>query len=223
MSRIQENTVSSARQIEKRGPVFFLKTEGEGQKILFVGNSITLHLPKPDIGWYGSWGMAASCAEKDYVHLVMEKLLKKDAESRFAVCHVSDWERGYRTGETFFEAFLPAREFGADVIIMRCVENCPHDENFDSVVFRRKYQELIDYLNPEGKAKVILTTGFWKHVGNEEIRTVAKEKEYNLVELEELGEEDSMMAIGLFEHHGVSIHPGDKGMAAIAEKILQLI
>ncbi|MBQ4086816.1 MAG: SGNH/GDSL hydrolase family protein [Clostridia bacterium] len=223
MSRIEENTVSSAHQTEKKGPVFFLKTEGEGQKILFVGNSITLHLPKPDIGWYGSWGMAASCAEKDYVHMVMEKQLETDAKSRFAVCHVSDWERGYRTGESFFNAFLPAREFGADVIIMRCVENCPHDERFNGALFRQKYQELIDYLNPEGKAKVILTTGFWRHVGNQDIRAVAKERGYALVELEQLGEDDSMMAIGLFEHRGVSIHPGDKGMAAIAEKILQML
>ncbi len=36
----------------------------------------------------------------------------------------------------------------------------------------------------------------------------------------DFAEDDSMKAIGLFEHKGVKAHPGDKGMAAIAKCIL---
>ena len=32
-------------------------------KVLFLGNSITLHAPKPDIGWTGNWGMAVSAED----------------------------------------------------------------------------------------------------------------------------------------------------------------
>ncbi len=42
----------------------------KANRILFLGNSLTLHGPKPEIQWTGNWGMAASAQDKDYVHLL---------------------------------------------------------------------------------------------------------------------------------------------------------
>ena len=42
-----------------------------------------------------------------------------------------------------------------------------------------------------------------------------------LVKLADLGTRDEMKAVGFFEHSGVAGHPGNAGMAAIAERILE--
>ncbi|MEI6540199.1 MAG: hypothetical protein WCO86_11845, partial [Planctomycetota bacterium] len=42
----------------------------KADRILVLGNSLTLHGPKAEIGWAGNWGMAASAQDKDYVHLL---------------------------------------------------------------------------------------------------------------------------------------------------------
>ena len=45
----------------------------KANRILFLGNSLTLHGPREEIGWKHNWGMAASAPERDFVHLVTFK------------------------------------------------------------------------------------------------------------------------------------------------------
>ena len=66
---IDKNTVPSENQLGKCKPVFFHGC-ANGTRVLFVGNSITKHAPKEEIGWFGDWGMAASEAENDYAHII---------------------------------------------------------------------------------------------------------------------------------------------------------
>lgn len=221
MNQIKKNTVSSKNQILDKEHVTFLNKEGRGTRILFVGNSITRHAAAPHIGWNHDWGMAASSIDKDYVHLIAKQVQKNDPDAAFCICHVGDWERNYKTGGEVLPYFAEARGFKADTVVMRLIENCPTD-GFEPELFRREYKRLIDYLAPEG-AKVIITTGFWKHPGDRDILSVAAERGYPAAELGYLGEDDSMKAIGLFEHSGVANHPGDKGMKAIADEILKLL
>ena len=218
-SQIKKNTVPSENQLNNSRVCFLGKNDGKnGVRILFVGNSITLHAEKAELGWHNHCGMAASCADKDYVHVLMKKAIEKDKNASFCICQTSKWEKEYKTGDGLLELYSQARDYDADIIIMRIIENCPVGD-FDNILFYKNYEGLIHYLNKSGNAKVILTTGFWKHPGDEVIKSVGKTHAYPVVCLGDLGEDDSMTAKGLFEHAGVAMHPGDKGMANIAERI----
>lgn len=218
--QLKKNTVSAQNQLASGKYVRIENPEGKGIKVLFVGNSITFHEPSPQVGWLLTCGMSASAPEKDYVHQVMARIREKTPDASHAICQVSHWEHDYKNGKNVFADFVTAREYDADVIIVRLVDNCPLD-GYDGEALKYAYLDLIDYLNPTGKAKVILTTGFWKHPGDEVILQVAEEKGWPCAYLGDLGELDEMKALGRFEHHGVAIHPGDLGMKTIAQRICQ--
>ena len=81
----------------------------------------------------------------------------------------------------------------------------------------------MSYLNGSGKAKIIITTGFWEHIADGAIREYAHRNEYPLMELNDLGEDNKMKAIGLFEHESVANHPDDLGMEKIAERVFSVL
>lgn len=217
-SQLKKNTVDARKQLEKSDYVHFFQPENNGLRVLLLGNSITLHGPKTEIGWYGNWGMAASCEEKDYVHRLMAAIRKKRDDCAFCVCQVAAWEKNYKDGSRLLSDYQDARSFGADVIVVRFLENCPYSD-FDAIAFKRELDVLLHYLDPAGKAKTILTTAFWHHPGDQTMEEYAAEKALPIVPLGDLGEDDSMKAIGLFAHQGVAIHPGDLGMEQIAARI----
>lgn len=218
MSILAKNTVKAEKQLGTQDCITFEHENGKGIRVLFVGNSITRHAPKSEIGWENDWGMAASSKEKDYVHLLQKQILQKEPQASFCVCQMAEWERNYKDGEKLLLQFEKARDFRADLIIMRLIENCAV-QNFDSVCFRNEYEKLLHYFNPNGNAKVIITSSFWKHPGDEALEMLSKEKIFDYVFLGDLGEQAEMRADGLFAHEGVAMHPGDLGMQTIALRV----
>ena len=221
-SQIKKNTVSSENQLKISQQIQIYNPDGKGKRVLFLGNSITLHGASHENGWHGEWGMAASSKEKDYVHRIISEVTNYDADAAFCICQVSRWERNYKNPAEIIELYDGAKDFCADVIVSRFVENCAVPD-FEPEVFLSEYEKFIKSFNTSGNAKFILTTGFWKHPGDEQIRFVAESNDYPLVVLGDLGEDDTMKAIGLFEHTGIAEHPGDKGMEYIAKRILKHI
>lgn len=221
MANMDENTVSVAHQNKLPQRVRYYNPEGKGLRVMFAGNSITHHTPAPSIGWYSDWGMSASAPEKDYVHLCMAQINKIHPDAAYCVCGAGRWESNWKDGESVYGEYEAAREFCADIIVARFVENCAKDG--DPADFREQYRKFIDFIDGTGKAKVIVTTGFWTHPMDDAMRAFAHDRGYPVVELGDLGKMPEMKAHGLFEHKGVAAHPGDLGMATIAQRILAAI
>lgn len=218
MAQIDKNTVSAKGQLGNDPFIRIHYPEHTGLRVMFIGNSITLHGVLKSIGWENEWGMAASSIDKDYVHLLEQKILKKHPDASFCICQVAEWERNYFKGEQILENYAKAREFDADVLLFRMVENVPNGEDFDCQLFEEQCRKLIKYLGGD-RAKLLLSTSFWHHKADEGLRTVANDDGYPLIELGDLGENDENKAIGKFWHDGVANHPGDLGMKRIADRI----
>lgn len=219
---MKKNTVKAESQLKESEFVTFEGLENEGLRILFLGNSITRHGIKHEIDWHGNYGMAASAKEKDYVHILMKKIEEKAPHTAYCICQAAMWESNYKNGASTYSLFQNARDFSADIIVMRMIENCPTKE-LDGAVFKKELWDFLSFLNPSGKAKIVFTTGFWRHPGDRYIRELAEEKGLPLTELGDLGADPKMKAIGLFAHDGVANHPGDLGMEHIAKRIFEIL
>lgn len=219
---MKKNTVSAYGQLEPCDFITFDNPTGTGPRIMFVGNSMTLHGILPSIGWHNFCGMAASSADKDYVHLLEKKVSALYPDAAFCICQVAEWERRYKEGGEVLPLYKQAQLFDADIILIRYIENCPGGD-FDNAVFKAQTAKLMDYLDHTKKAKILVSTGFWRHPGDTALREFAAENGYTLVELGDLGDTDEMKALGLFEHEGVAHHPGDKGMAAMADRLWSIL
>lgn len=217
---IEKNTVPAQNQLAAEAQIAFEHRGSGGVRIAFIGNSITRHGPAPALGWYGDWGMAASCRETDYVHRVLDGLWDRGVPVRGCICNASQWERGYDRGFDL-SFFAPVRDFAPDILVMRVVENCSLAD-LKPKVLEEAYEALIEYIKGEN-TRVILTTSFWKHPGDSTIQAVAEKFGYPCIYLGALGEENGMKAVGRFDHTGVAAHPGDAGMAYIAQAILKEI
>ena len=216
---IVKNTVSAKGQTSY--PCVMEYGDENSLRVLFMGNSITLHEPSHGIGWYGNHGMAASSPERDYVHTVIRAIEEKHGRISTCVANVACFERDYASDKALL-SFPEAKELKPDVVIFRFGENT----NRDILASHSLEESLKRFFNyyAEGAKKVIVTDLFWYH---EWICTALKNAAdalgFTFVSINDLGEADENKAIGLFEHEGIALHPGDLGMKRIAERIIEAL
>lgn len=210
---IKDNTVSALNQMMYSSLVYHLGNPNAKMRILVVGNSITRHGPREEIGWSRDWGMAASVPEKDYVHRLFSMLTANSQDIFMRVSQCADWEMNLQEDGILLN-YVEDRNFNADIVIFRLGENVP---DCNKPYFERKMQEFIEYICPSGK--VLYTTCFWENpIVDQAIQKVAESRgEIYLNGC--FSKDEKNMALGQFMHSGVAMHPSDEGMEEIARAI----
>jgi len=194
----------------------------DGVRVLFLGNSITLHGSAPQIGWTNNWGMAASKAENDFVHIVTRGIEAKTCrKADVRVRNVADFERKFATW-TVYPEIQELVDFDADYIVFAIGENTADlQSERERLVFRDAVKRFFSLFAKGRKKPHVVVRGVcwpseWKdaclaHAASDLAFTFVKADFGNLPGMDDWGHH---------WHSGVARHPGDAGMAAIAGAIL---
>lgn len=211
----QENKVPAAKQVYKR---FFFEPH-DGLRVLFVGNSITRHDPKPEIGWELDCGMAASCLENDYVHVTKKYIMDTVPNASVGICHISDFERNFLTMENLEKEFEGAVEYKPNLVVMFFGANVSWEWSeqvgFDkaSELFGEAYERLRNTLASGRDVDFFHVQGFY----NKPYLDSAKERV-----AEKYGDKYVLLNDYIRfneDFRGLYKHPNDAGMKAIADHL----
>ena len=212
------NTVAAENQVKQSALVSYFGNENAKTRILIVGNSITRHGPKPEIGWEHDHGMAASAPEKDYVHRLFAMLKESGKDVYLRVRHASDWERGFSKRDCLPD-YQEDKDFQADIVIFRLGENVCQA---DYPLFEQAVRKFIEYICP-AQSKVVFTTTFWSNGFMQRVLQAYAQERGDICVDCSFAVDEKNMALGLFEHKGVAAHPSDAGMEEIAKAIFKAL
>lgn len=192
-------------------------------KILFLGNSITLHGPAPQIGWEGNWGMAASAPDKDYVHQLLDRVTKTaGGKPQSKIRNIADFERNFATFP-IAEKLKDELAFEADVVILAIGENAASPKTDEERnAFSSALTNLLTELKKHGSPTIVVRSCFWPDAEKDALlKQTCVQFGGVFVDISKLGA-DPMNAASAereIEHEGVAGHPGDRGMGLIADAL----
>lgn len=197
------------------------------EKILFLGNSITLHGPSTKIGWEGNWGMAASALEKDYVHIVARSLAKSSGTTpKMLAKNIAAFERQYATYD-LKQSLKDAFTFKPDLVVVAIGENVPQLKSAEAKTqFQASVTKLLKQVKSDSNPTIIVRSCFWPDPAKDEaLRQACRQAGGIFVDISSLGKDEANYARSErdFMHAGVAAHPGDRGMQAIADAILKAL
>jgi hypothetical protein len=143
-------------------------------RVLILGNSITWHGAKASVGWTGNWGMAASSAEKDYVHLLESRIKNDHPNTSFKAGNIAaTFERQFWNYNV--SDFKDFSDFNADLILLVIGENI-NDAMAVKNGLDHHLEQLVRELSTGKKPKVCLVGSFWPNQHIDQIMKTTAER-----------------------------------------------
>ncbi|HPF82619.1 MAG TPA: SGNH/GDSL hydrolase family protein [Bacilli bacterium] len=218
--------------IDDEAKEYLKKCDDDHYNVMYIGNSITRH-DYNNNWWSNDRGMAASTLEKDYVSLVTSAIGEKQKlpVNKYSYNYAT-WEVQSHDRAEMLPLIKSYLNFKLDLVVIQLGENVSNIDTFESDL-----EELIEYVKKYApNAQVVAVGDFWVKEARENIKKkvttklnipyadlspIWNKKEYEAgLGTTIIGKDGTSHKI---DHSGVAIHPGDKGMEYIANKVIELI
>ena len=190
-------------------------SDTDGKKILFLGNSITLSKPEPNIGWFGNFGMAASAKGNDYAHKLTEILGWKDTDAFIMNLYPLEIDSTILDSMLFHIDKAVTKK--TQYVIIQMGDNVPHGGSIDE--FQSSVQGILETISKHPIEKIVCVSSYWSiKNADEELKRNCEEFNGLFVYIGDIyrGQNSDYQK---FENHGVNMHPKDDQMKEISYRI----
>jgi lysophospholipase L1-like esterase len=192
----------------------------KADRILFLGNSLTYHPPKPEIGWSGNWGMAASEEAKDYAHLIASHVAGVNAGKQPAMLAVNivtygGWEQNYGPNYNVESELKTLLDWQPDVVFVQLGDNSTASLTSDEAktAFARSFETVLAAFKNKNQPKIFVVSTFWPTPTTDALlRQACTNVGGTFVDI-------SGLYGNLANRGGWGGHPSDAGMAAMADTV----
>ncbi len=194
------------------------------RKVLIVGDSISSHRPSVEkLGWSGSWGMAASTQDNDYVHLFLSRLtnLQRGTPPKLMIAGGG----GGKLADKLTQ-LEKLKAFAADVAVIQLGEN--DNKHVTPLGFQKPYEDIACAILAGNPTVRLFCFSVWappqgSPLKDTMIREVCQKTGATFVNIDRViaDPECKAEAEKRFWHSGVNWHPGDKGMRGYADALWQ--
>lgn len=200
--------------------VIFYSLSSQAKDILLLGNSMTIHYPKPTIGWYGKWGMAATNESADYGGRLASLLNETYPDESFNVTRVNLSQIERNNVFDLDSNTLKTLNRKYDLIIIFLgdnVSNNPASINF----FSTNLYKLITLLTSD-RPFVLVSTWWCKTDVDTFLLNFANSNHLEYVYLNGISKDPKLSANYSNPSLNIDVgkHPSNEGMDQIARKII---
>lgn len=183
-------------------------------RILFIGDSLTLHGPAEGI-WDWFSGMAATDCSKDFVHLFANKVQQNKTKQVEIFYDASGYLADMKSN---LDSYI-LNQVRPHLVIMQGGENDIYDQATKNL-YDQLLAEFSSFQNANGEPlRVIVLGDWWSSEKSAYDQSIAQKYGYPFVNILQFNTPDNTGDGGPYSHPDVAAHPNDSGMQDIADEI----